>query len=55
MVYPMWKVSRVLIPYANQHHGFVKPAVRASKIRHANSVLTEAEFLKRQMSENGFI
>lgn len=55
MGYLMWKVFRVLTPYANQHHGFAKLVVRGSKIHRANFALTEVEFLKRQMSGNGFI
>jgi len=55
MAYPMLKVSQVQILCVNQHHGSVKLAAQALKIHHANFVPIKAEFLRKQMSENGSI
>lgn len=55
MVCLMWKVFQVQILYVSQHHGFVKLVVQVLKIHHVNSALTRVAFLKKQMSENGFI
>jgi hypothetical protein len=55
MAYPMWKVSQAQIPYVSQHHGSVKLVAQALRIHHVNSVPIRAEFLRKQMSENGSI